>query len=88
MRARPQRCAISTPPRIGTKALADSLASMATTGNVTELPAVRDSLTDERRTKLAVDDQPEAIITPLTSHNDAQSQRGSNPCLHLERVVS
>jgi hypothetical protein len=43
---------------------------------------------DEMRTKLAPEDEADATVTRLTSHNTEQSQRGSNPCLHLERVVS
>ena len=41
-----------------------------------------------RRRQAKTSEDHEATITPLTSHYTEQSQRGSNPCLHLERVVS
>ena len=70
------------------KVPADALAAMATVVNVTQLSTAPIPETDEIRMKLEVGDGSEATITSLTSHNDEQSQRGSNPCLHLERVVS
>ena len=45
-------------------------------------------LTDKIRTMVPSGSADDAIITPLTSSDTEQSQRGSNPCLHLERVVS
>jgi len=69
------------------RALADSLAAMAPGPAVISLvPA--GALTDERRTKMAEGEEVGASITPLTSHDAKQSQRDSNPCRHLERVVS
>ena len=70
------------------KALADALSELAVAATVTTLPVASEALTDERRTKLADEGRSDATITPLTSYNEEQSQRGSNPCLHLERVVS
>ena len=69
------------------RALADSLAAMAPVAAVISLVPV-EPLTNERRTKLADGEEAEASITPLTRQNTQQSQRGSNPCSHLERVVS
>ena len=69
------------------RALADSLAAMATGPAVISLVPV-EGLTDKRRTKLAAREKAGASITALTSDNTEQSQRGSNPCSHLERVVS
>jgi hypothetical protein len=68
--------------------LADALARLARTTTITQLAERSDPETDKGRTKLPQSDQAEATITMLTSNNDEQSQRGSNPCLHLERVVS
>ena len=67
------------------RALADALAVLATSA---PLSVVREPVTDEIRTKSAERDGDEATITPLTREDTEQSQRGSNPCLHLERVVS
>ena len=67
--------------------LADSLAAMATVPAVISLVPV-EGLTDKRRTKLAEREEAIASITPLTCDDTEQSQRGSNPCSHLERVVS
>ena len=69
------------------RALADSLAAMATGPAVISLVPV-EGLTEERRKKLAEREEAMASITPLTSDDTEQSQRGSNPCSHLERVVS
>jgi hypothetical protein len=69
-------------------ALADALSNMATDSAIREFGPTGESATDERRTKSLEGDEDGATITPLTSHDDEQSQRGSNPCLHLERVVS
>jgi hypothetical protein len=66
-------------------ALADNLARLAVTASITELAEVRDAETAEIRPKLPDRDETQATITPLTSHRTEQSQRGSNPCLHLER---
>jgi hypothetical protein len=70
------------------KELADALATLATTATVTQLPTAQNPATEEIRKKLTDGEGADATITPLTSENDEQSQRGSNPCLHLERVVS
>ncbi len=43
---------------------------------------------DNLRTDPGVTEDQGATIVPLTSTYTEQSQRGSNPCLHLERVVS
>ena len=51
-----------------------------------EVPAER--VTEEIRKKLPEDDGVEVIVTPLTRADTEQSQRGSNPCSHLERVGS
>ena len=69
------------------RALADALAEMAEAPRLATV-SVGENLTDERRTKLPDDAGTDATITPLTTQNAEQSQRGSNPCLHLERVVS
>ena len=66
--------------------LAARLATLAPRPSVfptdpSEIPA------DEVRTKLPFEVEVKAVITPLTSDDDEQSQRGSNPCLHLERAV-
>ncbi len=69
------------------RALANALAEMATGPAVVSLvPTER--VTDEIRTKLPESDGVEATILPLTCDDPEQSQRGSNPCSHLERVVS
>jgi hypothetical protein len=68
------------------RALADSLAALASTAPMAALSVVPEPVTDEIRTKLPESDQDKATITPLTSTNGEQSQRGSNPCLHLERA--
>jgi hypothetical protein len=70
------------------RALADALATLATAAPITALSVAPEPVTDEIRTKLSESDREETTISPLTSTNDEQSQRGSNPCLHLERVVS
>jgi integrase len=70
------------------KALADALAHMASATTIDRLPATSNAPTEETRKTSAVGEEVEATITPLTSTNTEQSQRGSNPCLHLERVVS
>ena len=44
--------------------------------------------TDKGRKKLAQGVEVETSITPMTRQYTEQSQRGSNPCSHLERVVS
>jgi hypothetical protein len=67
------------------RALADALAKMAEVPTITALP-VGETLTDGRRTKLSEDAGADAPIVPFTSPNIEQSQRGSNPCLHLERA--
>jgi len=69
------------------RALANSLAAMAPGPAVISLVSV-EALTDEGRTKLAEGEEARASVTPLTSHDTEQSQRDSNPCRHLERVVS
>jgi hypothetical protein len=67
------------------RTLAAALAAMVTGPAVVSLvPAER--VTEEIRKKLPEDDGVEAIITPLTRADTTQSQRGSNPCSHLERV--
>ena len=67
------------------RALAAALAAMGLgPAVVSRVPA--GAVTDERRTKLPEEEGAEATVTPLTNHNTEQSQRGSNPCLHLERV--
>src|SRR5665213_1307816 len=65
--------------------LAGALADMAPPSAVVSLLAAQ-SPADEMRTKLAPEDEADATVTRLTSHNTEQSQRGSNPCLHLERA--
>ena len=69
------------------KALADALPSMATDAGIVPLHSAK-SVTAERQPKLPEVDAEVATIMPLTSEDTEQSQRGSNPCLHLERVVS
>jgi hypothetical protein len=56
--------------------LASSLAAMASGAAVISL-VPSEALTDERRTKLAEGEKAEASITPLTSHDDEQGQRGT-----------
>src|SRR5665213_3515731 len=68
------------------RALAASLAAMAAGPAVISLVSA-ETLTDEGRTKLAEGREAETSITPLTSGTNKQSQRGSNPCSHLERVA-
>ena len=67
------------------RGLADSLAAMAASPAVISLVPV-EGLTDKRRTKLAEGEGAIASITLLTSDDTEQSQRGSNPCSHLERA--
>ena len=72
------------------RALAGALDDMASSA---QAPAVislvpEKTQTDEIRTKLAQGVEVETSITPLTRKYTEQSQRGSNPCSHLERVVS
>ena len=70
--------------------LANRLAALAGKRKAVSPKSV-ENLTDKRRTKVAGDDSSkdstDATITPLTSHDTEQSQRGSNPCLHLERAI-
>jgi hypothetical protein len=68
------------------RALADALASMATGVGIVPL-RLTETVTAERRPKLPESDGEVATITPLTSEDTEQSQRGSNPCLHLERAI-
>ena len=68
------------------RALADRLTAMAL--NNPNLVALPEDPADEMRTKLLQTEETQATITHLTRQDDEQSQRGSNPCLHLERVVS
>jgi hypothetical protein len=65
--------------------LASALAAMAPHLSVVSTEASENPAEEMRRKSLDQADD-EATITPLTSHNDEQSQRGSNPCLHLERA--
>ena len=67
------------------KVLARALAAMAEAPRLVAVPP-DENLTDGRRTTLPEQGETRATITPLASSNDEQSQRGSNPCLHLERV--
>ena len=67
------------------KALVDALAGMAHAG-VILLPKPKKSAADNPRTTESGHDGADATITPLTTDNTEQSQRGSNPCLHLERA--
>ncbi len=60
------------------KALANALVGMAKAATIAELPTVRESLTDERRTKLPVDGDPEVHYHP-SDQNAEQSQRGFEP---------
>ena len=68
------------------RALAVALAEMSTLAPVIPL-AMRDGCAMDP-VELVEGEEAEASITPLTSHDTEQSQRGSNPCPHLERVVS
>ena len=69
------------------RVLADALTALVPGRAIMSLvPA--ESHTDEIRTKLAQGVEVETSITPLTRQYTEQSQRGSNPCSHLERVVS
>ncbi len=70
------------------KALADALADMATGVEVPTMSESNVGTADNPRTDESDKGGQDATITPLTSKNSEQSQRGSNPCLHLERVVS
>ena len=65
--------------------MADALPSMATDAGIVPLHSAK-SVTAERQPKLPEVDAEVATIMPLTSEDTEQSQRGSNPCLHLERV--
>ena len=72
------------------RALAGALNDMAASA---QAPAVislvpEKAQTDKGRKKLAQGVEVETSITPLTRQYTEQSQRGSNPCSHLERVVS
>jgi len=69
------------------KALVDALAGMALHAGVILLPKPKKSAADNPRTTESGHDGADATITPLTTDNTEQSQRGSNPCLHLERVA-
>jgi hypothetical protein len=68
------------------KALVDALAGMALHAGVILLPKPKKSAADNPRTTESGHDGADATITPLTTDNTGQSQRGSNPCLHLERA--
>jgi len=71
--------------------LADRLAGLADGRNlvlVSEMGCQVSEMGDAGGTEGPVtpsDTGEDATISPLTSANDEQSQRGSNPCLHLER---
>ena len=67
-------------------ALDDMAASAQAPAVISLVPA--ESQTDGRRKKLAQGVEVETSITPLARQYTEQSQRGSNPCSHLERVVS
>ena len=67
------------------RAPANSLAAMAPgPAVISVVPA--EAGTEEGRKKFAEGEEAGASITPLTSHDDEQSQRDSNPCRHLERA--
>jgi integrase len=66
------------------RVLADALSDLAGTATVTPIAVVADNPRTANRSSRSAS----SPTGTLTSHNDEQSQRGSNPCSHLERVVS
>ncbi len=68
--------------------LAEALSGMAALAQIIELPNASENPADKPRTAESGAEAAESNIMPLTSQNVEQSQRDSNPCLHLERVMS
>jgi hypothetical protein len=66
------------------RVLTESLAALTKRAEIVPIEAA----SDKPRTEAAKRSQSRSRNVASTSNNSEQSQRGSNPCLHLERVVS